>query len=60
MSELQGRLQQLSLYFGRPDGRYGRQTEFGVRNYQMARGIQGDESGTYGPATRRALEAETH
>jgi peptidoglycan hydrolase-like protein with peptidoglycan-binding domain len=60
VTELQQRLRQLSLYYGQPDGRFNGQTEFAVRSYQMARGVQGDEPGTYGPATRRALEAETH
>ncbi|MYW64465.1 peptidoglycan-binding protein [Streptomyces sp. SID8379] len=59
VAELQGRLKQLALYMGEPNGNFNGMTEFGVRNFQMARGVRGDAPGTYGPATRQALEAET-
>ncbi|MEV5876761.1 peptidoglycan-binding domain-containing protein [Streptomyces sp. NPDC052101] len=59
VAELQDRLWQLNLYDDRIDGVYTRSVEDSVRNYQLARGIQGDTPGVYGPATRRSLEAET-
>ncbi|MEV1018954.1 peptidoglycan-binding domain-containing protein [Streptomyces sp. NPDC050264] len=59
VAELQRRLGQLNLYRGRPDGRYDSRTEYAVGAFQMARGVHGDTPGTYGPATRRALESET-
>ncbi|WP_428954939.1 peptidoglycan-binding domain-containing protein [Streptomyces sp. cg35] len=60
VTELQSRLAQLHLYTREPSGRFDERTEYGLATYQYARGIQGDTPGTYGPATRRALEAETH
>ncbi|MET9448566.1 peptidoglycan-binding domain-containing protein [Streptomyces cinerochromogenes] len=59
VTELQQRLRRLNLYGDRIDGVFTRPVEDAVRNYQLARGISGDTLGTYGPATRRALEAET-
>ncbi|MET9494602.1 peptidoglycan-binding domain-containing protein [Streptomyces sp. NPDC006552] len=59
VSELQYRLGKLNLFGGAPDGRFDTRTEYGVRAYQLARGVQGDIPGTYGPATREALEGET-
>ncbi|WP_369388914.1 peptidoglycan-binding protein [Streptomyces sp. CG1] len=58
-SELQYRLWQLNLYDDQIDGVYTRPVEDAVRNYQLARGIQGDPLGVYGRATRTSLEAET-
>lgn len=59
VTELQSRLGQLHLYMGSPTGRFDGMTEYAVRTYQLARGIDADTPGTYGPATRRALETET-
>ncbi|GAA3305358.1 hypothetical protein GCM10020295_58890 [Streptomyces cinereospinus] len=59
VTELQLRLRQLYLYNDDPDGRYTRQVEYAVRNYQWARGVRGDELGVYGPETREKLESET-
>ncbi|MFE2062360.1 peptidoglycan-binding protein [Streptomyces sp. NPDC059467] len=59
VTELQLRLKQLSLYSGNADGDYDQKTEDAVRTYQLTRGILADESGVYGSATRKALEAET-
>ncbi|MFG2131634.1 peptidoglycan-binding protein [Streptomyces sp. NPDC048751] len=59
VSELQQRLRQLFLYNDDIDGTYGAELESAVRNYQWSRGIQDDELGVYGPATRAALESET-
>ncbi|MFJ9036036.1 peptidoglycan-binding protein [Streptomyces sp. NPDC102406] len=59
VAELQYRLHELSLYPDHPDGTFDGRTEYAVRAYQMNRGIQEDAPGTYGPATRRALEAQT-
>ncbi|MFF3915678.1 peptidoglycan-binding protein [Streptomyces sp. NPDC001852] len=59
MTELQERLRQLNLYGDEIDGVFTRPVEDAVRNYQLARGIQGDALGVYGPATRKSLEAET-
>ncbi|MFC9929944.1 peptidoglycan-binding protein [Streptomyces sp. NPDC127190] len=57
--ELQERLRQLNLYDDPVDGVYDRPVWDAVRTYQLARGIQGDTLGEYGPATRASLEAET-
>ncbi|RNL74063.1 peptidoglycan-binding protein [Streptomyces sp. I6] len=57
--ELQERLEQAGFYRGRHDGRYNRRVEDAVAAYQYDNGIQDDPEGVYGPATRRALEAET-
>ncbi|MGW2489107.1 peptidoglycan-binding domain-containing protein [Streptomyces sp. NPDC001606] len=57
--ELQERLRQLNLYDDPVDGVYDRSVGDAVRTYQLARGIQGDTLGEYGPATRASLEAET-
>ncbi|MER6067494.1 peptidoglycan-binding protein [Streptomyces sp. NPDC001817] len=59
VTELQERLRQLNLYGDEIDGVFTRPVEDAVRNYQLARGIQGDALGVYGPATRKSLEAET-
>ncbi|MER6733717.1 peptidoglycan-binding domain-containing protein [Streptomyces puniciscabiei] len=59
VTELQERLRQLNLYSDRIDGVFTRPVEDAVRNYQLARGIQGDTLGVYGHATRQSLEAET-
>ncbi|MFC5802315.1 peptidoglycan-binding domain-containing protein [Streptomyces formicae] len=57
--ELQERLDQVWLYDGPPNGQYDGRVENAVATYQSYRGITTDPRGTYGPATRRALEAET-
>ncbi|WP_432076500.1 peptidoglycan-binding domain-containing protein [Streptomyces wuyuanensis] len=57
--ELQERLEQVGLYGGRSHGRYDGRVEDAVAVYQYYRGIEDDPEGVYGPATRRALEAET-
>ena len=59
VTELQLRLRQLNLYTGDADGYFSSQVETAVRNYQWARGIQTDEPGVYGAATRASLESET-
>ncbi|MFD8395263.1 peptidoglycan-binding protein [Streptomyces sp. NPDC059680] len=59
VTELQQRLRQLNLYADRINGVFTRPVEDAVRTYQLARGVQGDTLGVYGPATRRGLEAET-
>ncbi|MCZ7460520.1 peptidoglycan-binding domain-containing protein [Streptomyces sp. WMMC940] len=57
--ELQERLEQVGLYGGRSHGRYDGRVEDAVAEYQDDNGIRDDPEGVYGPATRRALEAET-
>ncbi|TLQ46242.1 peptidoglycan-binding domain-containing protein [Streptomyces marianii] len=57
--ELQERLRQVGLYGRRSHGRYDGRVEDAVAAYQDANGIRDDPEGVYGPATRRALEAET-
>ena len=59
VAELQFRLWQLNLYAGDVDGVFTYPVESDVRVYQLARGIQGDPPGVYGPRTRASLEAET-
>ncbi|GGX12569.1 peptidoglycan-binding domain-containing protein [Streptomyces chryseus] len=59
VSELQDRLAQARYYDGPDNGRYNDRLERAVAAYQASRGIEGDPAGTYGPHTRRALEAET-
>ncbi|MGW7194880.1 peptidoglycan-binding domain-containing protein [Streptomyces chryseus] len=59
VSELQDRLAQAGYYDGPDNGRYHDRLERAVAAYQASRGIAGDPAGTYGPHTRRALEAET-
>ncbi|WP_327352478.1 peptidoglycan-binding domain-containing protein [Streptomyces sp. NBC_01304] len=56
--ELQLRLQQLQLYVGAAHGNYNAEVEQAVARFQEARAI-GEESGVYGPVTRRQVEAET-
>ncbi|WP_328550508.1 MULTISPECIES: peptidoglycan-binding domain-containing protein [unclassified Streptomyces] len=57
--ELERRLTQLGLYTGKASGRYDEGVEDAVKRYQWARGIQEDELGVYGAATRARLESET-
>lgn len=59
VTELQLRLRQIGHYGGDSDGDYDREVEGAVRTYQLTRVILGDESGVYGPATRKSLESET-
>ncbi|MFF2851455.1 peptidoglycan-binding protein [Streptomyces sp. NPDC058001] len=58
VQRLQERLRQLRLYSGRMNGVYSSRVEEAVARYQWARGID-EESGVYGPKTRRSLESET-
>ncbi|MDI3389679.1 peptidoglycan-binding domain-containing protein [Streptomyces sp. B-S-A8] len=57
--ELQDRLRQRYFYAGPTHGSYDVLVEDAVARYQYAEGVEGDPQGVYGPATRRALEAET-
>ncbi|MGN5378516.1 peptidoglycan-binding domain-containing protein [Streptomyces lasalocidi] len=59
VAELQERLGQLNLYDDDVDGVFTRPVQDAVHTYQLARGITGDPSGEYGPATRQRLESET-
>ncbi|MFD6329754.1 peptidoglycan-binding protein [Streptomyces niveus] len=59
VEELQRRLSEIWLYNDDYDGRFGERVEAAVRVYQSYKNIEGDQSGVYGPNTRRALEAET-
>ena len=59
VAELQRRLHERGLYWGRTDGYYSHKVERGVAAYQSYMSIEGDPSGVYGPATRRVLEANT-
>ncbi|QCX76314.1 Putative peptidoglycan binding domain protein [Streptomyces sp. YIM 121038] len=56
---LQYRLRRLQLYEGPTDGVYTPLLAQSVARYQWTRDITEDPLGTYGKATRRALEAET-
>ncbi|MDJ0462895.1 peptidoglycan-binding domain-containing protein [Streptomyces sp. H27-C3] len=57
--ELQDRLGQVWLYYGPDDGSYSADVEQAVRTYQSYMSIEGDPEGSYGPHTRRVLEAST-
>ncbi|MET9516460.1 peptidoglycan-binding domain-containing protein [Streptomyces sp. NPDC002994] len=57
--ELQNRLAQAQFYDGPDNGRFNDRLEQALRDYQSSYNIQGDPEGTYGPNTRRALEAQT-
>ncbi|MDQ1029625.1 hypothetical protein QF035_007207 [Streptomyces umbrinus] len=59
VTELQQRLQQVALFTGTPDGDYDNKTENAVRNYQLTRGIDNEDAGTYDKETRTRLESET-
>ncbi|MGW7405657.1 peptidoglycan-binding domain-containing protein [Streptomyces sp. NPDC054833] len=59
VTELQLRLRRLNLYIGDVNGNYSGQVEDAVRSFQWARGIDSDEPGVYGAATRAQLEKET-
>ncbi|QQM43606.1 peptidoglycan-binding domain-containing protein [Streptomyces liliifuscus] len=59
VTELQQRLQQVALFAGTPDGDYDNKTETAVRNYQLTRGINNEDAGTYDKETRTRLESET-
>ncbi|KUN87138.1 peptidoglycan-binding domain-containing protein [Streptomyces griseoruber] len=59
VTELQLRLSQLHLYNGDANGTFTSEVETALRNYQWSRGLQEDELGVYGAATRASLEAET-
>ncbi|MEU9957203.1 peptidoglycan-binding protein [Streptomyces sp. NPDC050982] len=59
VTELQQRLQQVALFTGTPDGDYDNKTENAVRNYQLTRGINNEDAGTYDKETRTRLESET-
>ncbi|WP_042170217.1 peptidoglycan-binding protein [Streptomyces sp. NBRC 110035] len=59
VAALQERLSKVYLYNDEVNGRFDRDTEGALRNYQWSRGIRGDELGVYGPETRTRLESET-
>jgi putative peptidoglycan binding protein len=61
VAELQRRLKQAgALVESVPvDGVYSQLVELAVAEYQVRNGVRGDDSGEYGPNTRRALESET-
>ncbi|MCX5597100.1 peptidoglycan-binding protein [Streptomyces phaeochromogenes] len=59
VTELQQRLQQVALFTGTPDGDYDNKTENAVRNYQLTRNINNEDTGTYDNPTRTRLESET-
>ncbi|MEV2227974.1 peptidoglycan-binding domain-containing protein [Streptomyces phaeochromogenes] len=59
VTELQQRLQQVALFTGTPDGDYDNKTENAVRNYQLTRNIDNEDTGTYDKPTRARLESET-
>ncbi|MFF4654456.1 peptidoglycan-binding domain-containing protein [Streptomyces sp. NPDC001381] len=59
VTELQLRLHQLYLYNGDTNGSFTTEVENALRNYQWSRGVEDDELGVYGAATRASLEAET-
>ncbi|MEU1510919.1 peptidoglycan-binding protein [Streptomyces sp. NPDC005811] len=59
VTELQLRLRQLYLYNGEANGTFTSEVETALRNYQWSRGLQEDELGVYGAATRASLESET-
>ncbi|MGV9555215.1 peptidoglycan-binding domain-containing protein [Streptomyces sp. NPDC003522] len=59
VTELQLRLRQVYLYNDEANGMFNGRVEDALRNYQWSRGVQGDELGTYGAATRARLESET-
>ncbi|MCP3816636.1 peptidoglycan-binding protein [Streptomyces sp. A3M-1-3] len=58
--ELQRRLEQLQLYDGPENGKYGRRVESAVAEFQMYAGVSEDERGVYGAETRSRLESLTH
>ncbi|WP_274557870.1 peptidoglycan-binding domain-containing protein [Streptomyces spiramyceticus] len=57
--ELQDRLSQIRLYSGPENGHFSERVEDSVRTFQSYMSVEGDPEGTYGPNTRRALEAQT-
>lgn len=54
VTELQRRLNQLGFAAGRPDGRFGHQTDAALREFQRGVGVTAD--GTCGPETFRAFD----
>lgn len=54
VAQLQRRLNELGFDAGRIDGRFGRQTDAALREFQRSCGLRGD--GTCGPETFRAFE----
>ncbi|MEW2397142.1 peptidoglycan-binding protein [Streptomyces sp. NPDC046862] len=59
VTELQLRLRQLAIYLGDIDENFDEQVEASVRQYQFTRGVDDDDPGVYGGATRDELESET-
>ncbi|NUS12767.1 MAG: hypothetical protein HOY69_15430 [Streptomyces sp.] len=57
--DLQRRLNAVWVYHGPQNGQYDQRTQEAVATFQLWYGVQGDPSGTYGPATRAALLAAT-
>ncbi|MEV6651053.1 peptidoglycan-binding domain-containing protein [Streptomyces sp. NPDC051219] len=58
--ELQRRLEQLQLYDGPENGRFGRRLRDAVTEFQMYAGVRDDAEGVYGAETRSRLESLTH
>ncbi|WP_336318218.1 peptidoglycan-binding domain-containing protein [Streptomyces lavendofoliae] len=59
VTELQYRLREAGLYDGPMNGRYNKDVEWSVGQYQQARDLRSDGWGVYGPETREWLESET-
>ncbi|MFJ9080704.1 peptidoglycan-binding protein [Streptomyces sp. NPDC102278] len=56
MKKLQRLLSAQGLYKGKINGRFDAGVKQAVAEFQVDRGVDDDGRGTYGPATRRALE----
>ncbi|MGI5447396.1 peptidoglycan-binding domain-containing protein [Streptomyces sp. CA-243310] len=56
MKRLQRLLFAHGLYKGKPNGLFDSAVRKAVWEFQVDRGVDDDGRGTYGPATRRALE----
>ncbi|MEV7417235.1 peptidoglycan-binding domain-containing protein [Streptomyces sp. NPDC089919] len=56
---LKQRLHQIDMFDGDMQAQYGHALESAVADYQKRQHITSDPTGVYGPATRRALEAQT-
>ncbi|MFI6942999.1 peptidoglycan-binding protein [Streptomyces sp. NPDC050418] len=57
--DLQYRLAEVRLYRGPGHGKFDEETRQAVVQFQIWYGVQGDQQGEYGPATRDRLERET-
>ncbi|MFJ5809582.1 peptidoglycan-binding protein [Streptomyces sp. NBC_01426] len=56
MKRLQKLLAAQGLYKGKVNGRFDARVKQAVAEFQVDRDVDDDGRGTYGPATRRALE----